>query len=152
MANTGKTITIKQFDEFIKTVSSTNLNYENACKKVGTSHATMRAYIVQDKDREERYARALMDCCESMADDMIVIADSPLPMTEHGLDSAAVADKRLRVDTRKWWLSKKYPKKYGDKIDVTTQGEKINTQPVYTILNQDQKDKLEELHKKADEI
>jgi len=32
---------------------------------------------------------------------------------------------RLRVDTRKWYLSKIMPKKYGDKLDVTTREEKL---------------------------
>ena len=33
---------------------------------------------------------------------------------------------RLRIDTRKWYLSKVMPKKYGDKIDVTSDGKTIN--------------------------
>jgi len=32
---------------------------------------------------------------------------------------------RLKVDTRKWYLSKVLPKKYGDKLDMTTGGEKL---------------------------
>lgn len=39
-----------------------------------------------------------------------------------------VARSRLEVDALKWQASKLAPKKYGDKLDVTTQGEKI--QPV----------------------
>lgn len=35
-------------------------------------------------------------------------------------DSAAVQRDRLRVDALKWQLSKEDPKKYGDKVDVTT--------------------------------
>ena len=38
---------------------------------------------------------------------------------------------RLRVDARKWMLGKMQPKKYGDKLDVTSDGEKIST----TIIN-----------------
>jgi len=32
---------------------------------------------------------------------------------------------RLRVDTRKWYLSKVLPKKYGDKMDLTSGGKPI---------------------------
>lgn len=32
---------------------------------------------------------------------------------------------RLRVDTRKWFLSKVMPKKFGDKVDVTSGGKAI---------------------------
>jgi hypothetical protein len=34
---------------------------------------------------------------------------------------------RLRVDTRKWYLSKVAPKIYGDKLDFTSGGEKLGT-------------------------
>ena len=34
----------------------------------------------------------------------------------------AIGRSRLRVDTRKWYLSKVLPKKFGEKIDVTTDG------------------------------
>jgi len=34
---------------------------------------------------------------------------------------------KARIDTRKWIASKLKPKKYGHKIDVTTDGEKLNT-------------------------
>ena len=36
--------------------------------------------------------------------------------TEVVFDSTAVQRNRLRVDTRKWLLSKLAPKKYGDKV------------------------------------
>jgi hypothetical protein len=32
---------------------------------------------------------------------------------------------RLHVDTRKWYLSKVLPKKFGEKLDLTSDGEKI---------------------------
>ena len=34
---------------------------------------------------------------------------------------------RLLIDTLKWKAAKYYPKMFGDKIDHTTGGEKINT-------------------------
>mgnify|MGYP000917457764 FL=1 len=38
--------------------------------------------------------------------------------TRLDLSATAVARNRLRVDTRKWMLSKMLPKVYGDKIEV----------------------------------
>jgi len=43
------------------------------------------------------------------------------PNTEH------IARSRLRVDTRKWYLSKVLPKIYGDKVDLTSNGETLPT-------------------------
>jgi hypothetical protein len=37
-------------------------------------------------------------------------------------NSVAVQRARLKVDTRKWLLSKLQPKKYGDKLDMNVAG------------------------------
>lgn len=41
------------------------------------------------------------------------------------LDAEHVQRSRLRVDTRKWYLSKVLPKKFGEKLDVSSLGEPI---------------------------
>ena len=41
-----------------------------------------------------------------------------------------IEHRRLQVDVRKWMAGKLAPKKYGDKLDVTSAGEKIQT---YTL-------------------
>jgi hypothetical protein len=38
------------------------------------------------------------------------------------LQADAVDRSRLKVDTRKWFISNMFPKKYGDKIDATLPG------------------------------
>jgi hypothetical protein len=38
-----------------------------------------------------------------------------------------VARSKLQIDARKWKASKLAPKKYGDKMDLTTDGEKITS-------------------------
>jgi hypothetical protein len=40
-------------------------------------------------------------------------------------ESIDVARAKLIVDTKKWNLSKKLPKRFGDKIDITTAGESL---------------------------
>jgi hypothetical protein len=52
---------------------------------------------------------------DEMFDELYEIADT-------GED---VQRDRLRVDTRKWYLSKVMPNKYGDKLDMTSAGEKL---------------------------
>lgn len=47
---------------------------------------------------------------------------------------------RLIIDTRKWTASKLKPKKYGDKLDLTTGGDKIANQ--YAGLTTDELRKL----------
>jgi hypothetical protein len=42
-----------------------------------------------------------------------------IPTGEGKVDNAMVQKQRLRVDTRKWLLSKLAPKKYGDKLELS---------------------------------
>lgn len=70
-----------------------------------------------DEDKKEffkQYAKAKDAQAELMFDELLEIAD------KGNMDDSNRA--RLRVDTRKWYLSKVLPKKYGDKLDMTTDG------------------------------
>ena len=79
----------------------------------------------------DKYARAREAQAEVMAEDILAIADeecTTVRADKHGtqddgdgktevvFDSTAVQRNRLRVDARKWLLSKMAPKKYGDKV------------------------------------
>lgn len=70
--------------------------------------------INSDPEAKDRYARAKAKGLEAMADDIVAIADQ---------DDLDPNDKRVRIDTRKWLLSKLAPKQYGDKLDVAHSGE-----------------------------
>lgn len=48
-------------------------------------------------------------------------------------DNARVQAIKLYIDTKKWILSKKFPKKYGDKVDVTSGGKEIKEARPVTI-------------------
>lgn len=78
------------------------------------------------KTFREQYTHAREIQIEHMAEDIMEISDELPAMTSEGkYDSAAVQHQRLRVDSRKWLLSKLAPKKYGDKIDVTSNGQQV---------------------------
>ena len=80
----------------------------------------------------DQYARAREIQAEVIAEQILTIADEECTMVKadkHGsqdddgmgqtevvFDSTAVQRNRLRVDARKWLLSKMVPKKYGDKL------------------------------------
>jgi hypothetical protein len=63
-----------------------------------------------------QYARARLVGYHTMADDLVEIADNP------ATDAVAVNRDRLKVDTRKWLLSKALPKIYGDKLTAELTG------------------------------
>ena len=84
-----------------------------------------------DKFREQ-YARACEERSYMHAEDIIEIADNAtndymekLEGDGYIFNSENVQRSRLRIDTRKWLMSKLNPKVYGDKLDMTTNGNDI---------------------------
>jgi hypothetical protein len=101
------------------------LSLRAACLTLDCSPSSFIRHANENKALAEHYAQSINMRTELMAEDILDITDDVIPMTEHGYDGAAVQNKRVRIDTRKWLLSKMMPKKYGDKLDVTSDGEKI---------------------------
>jgi len=81
------------------------------CKDAGMpSERTVRGWASDDfKGFYSKYARAREIGYFKMADEILFIAD------RQTVDPAAVNRDRLRVDTRKWMLSKVLPKVFGDR-------------------------------------
>lgn len=111
------------------------------CKGPGMPSApSVRAWVLADPVFAERYARARAEGLELMAEEIVEIADDSgqdrLVLSDEPLCDGDVPDviygnvipeniqrSKLRVDTRKWILSKLVPKIYGDKQVIEHQGE-----------------------------
>lgn len=90
--------------------------------------SAITAWAREDEGFHTMYARAREIQADMMADDLIKISDDGsndwmerqiadgvvVPIVDH----EHIARSRLRVDTRKWLMSKMMPKKYGDKLTV----------------------------------
>lgn len=80
-----------------------------------------------------KYEEAVNTRTDHMFDEIAEIADESLSIIKSGAEkksSAYAAAQRLRVDARKWYLSKVMPKKYGDRQTVTTEDKDGNTVPI----------------------
>ena len=91
------------------------------------STQTFYKWIDEDEIKSKQYARATELRAEvkfeSIESDYL---EEPQRDAETGrIDSAWVQLQRLKIDAKKWELSKLNPKKYGDKTDITSGGEKI---------------------------
>lgn len=95
--------------------------------------STVRGWVMDDRDGfSARYARARELQAETWADEIVEISDNGLndwvERTNQGgkaetvLDHEHVTRSRLRVDSRKWLLSKLRPGQYGDKLQHTGAG------------------------------
>jgi hypothetical protein len=102
--------------------------------------STVRQWAVEDREGfYPHYAKARDIALDLMADDIIEIADTPVTgvktkTNEKGETETTEGDmiehRRLRVDARKWYLSKLAPKRYGDKVAV---GGAEDLPPIQTV-------------------
>ena len=113
---------------------------------------TIFKWLREKPEFTQQYTRATEERTEAMSEDILDIADdgsNDLMTIQKGdktyqMENKEVTNRsRLRVDTRKWLMSKMKPKKYGDKIDVTSAGEKLHNNDLKDASN-------EELYKLAD--
>lgn len=91
--------------------------------------ATFYNWINNSKDLLDKYTRAKADSSDALAEDIQDIADDVL----NGKYEANNA--RVAIDAKKWIASKLKPKKYGDKLDMTSNGETMTPLLVKFIDN-----------------
>lgn len=105
---------------------------DHANRDILPAYVTFLDWVSEDDELAKQYARAMEVRADKIFDEIIEIADesnNDVTIGDDGklhVDGETVSRSRLRVDARKWALSKMMPKKYGDKLDVTTDGEKLN--------------------------
>ena len=109
---------------------ATGESLRSVCRDDRYPHeATVRLWAMNDVDGfSTRYAIARDLGADAIADEIIEISDDgtndwmdrqrPDGSTERVVDHEHVNRSRLRVDSRKWLLSKLVPKRYGDRTAV----------------------------------
>ncbi len=96
------------------------------------SSRSFYAWLREYPELAEHYAVAKELQCDAIAADILKIADTADAdnvVDEYGNikpNHEWIARSKLRVDSRKWLLSKMLPKKYGDKIEQTIVGDSAN--------------------------
>lgn len=95
------------------------------CAKPGMpALSTLLTWLGENPDFREQYALAREMLAETLADEIVEIADEA-----QGCDTAGVNAAKLRVDSRKWVAAKLWPKKYGDKLTPETSGKEGGALP-----------------------
>jgi len=102
---------------------------------------TVRRWVLEDRNGfSAQYARARDLGLDAMADEMMDVADNASndymeredpDNPGYQLNGEHVQRSRLRVDTRKWYLSKLAPKRYGDRQQLEVSG--IDGGPIQTV-------------------
>jgi hypothetical protein len=100
------------------------------------SMSSVFKWLREDAEFSQQYARATDERTEAMAEDLLHISDTPIMGETKTIKADGsieikqdemLGHRRLQIDARKWLMSKMKPKKYGDKLDMTTNGKDLPT-------------------------
>ena len=119
--------------ELFCTLLEEGKSIRQAAKEIGVDPATAWRWKDQEEGNSQRYARARELRSELFADEIRELSDDSSNDTLSGEkgdypNSVAVARNKLQIDTRKFLMSKFYPKVYGDRMNIDHSG-KVETGP-----------------------
>lgn len=113
-------------------IATSSMSMKKICDEVDISYSTHLHWLRTNPEYLSIYTRAKEDQADFLAEEMLEIADDNtgdevVTVSEEGIevrkrDPDNVQRSKLRVDTRKFIAAKLKPKKYGDKIDLTSDG------------------------------
>lgn len=113
------------------------ISMRTVCKTEGMpAMATMFRWLREKEEFRQQYEKAKEESSDAMAEDLLYIADTPVmgeikTIRPDGSveikQDEMLGHRRLQIDSRKWLMSKMKPKKYGEKIDHTTNGKDLPT-------------------------
>jgi hypothetical protein len=152
MARIARISKEKIFNEIITDISENSMSLTDALKvnpKIKRSKKqkihkdTFYQWLKNDFDLADRYARACEERADLMAEEILSIADSK---------RVDVNRDKLRVDSRKWLLAKLHPKKYGDKIDMTSGNKPLTPALNITVRSEEAKHALQSISENDSDI
>lgn len=89
---------------------------------------TIFRWIREYSEFRDQYARATEERTEAHNETMLDIGDDSIEAayaSDPKAANAVVSAHKLKADNLKWVMSKMKPKKYGEKVDVTSDGKAI---------------------------
>ncbi|MDI2113057.1 terminase small subunit-like protein [Commensalibacter nepenthis] len=96
-------------------------------------YSTVMAWKNERKEFQDKYARAREDRADFRFDEIDQI------LSEDMQDMVAVQRAKLKIDAKKWQMSKEAPKKYSDKIDMTSSDGTMSPDKSITVIFEEAK-------------
>ncbi len=116
------------------------------------SGVTIFSWIRKFPEFLKQYTRATEERTESQQEDLLELGDEAIKLAQtvnEKASSAVVQAVKLKADNMKWSMSKMKPKKYGDKLDMTTNGKDLPI-PLLNVLHNHNGDKKDSEPKEKD--
>lgn len=126
-------------DEICARLASGELLKDICSEKGMPSRSTVYHWLFSRPEFSDTYARAREAQMESWAEDIIEIADDGSNDTyeddegNEKVNHDVIQRSKLRVDSRKWLMSKLSSKRYGDKVQAEVSG--AGGGPMQAVLN-----------------
>lgn len=126
-----KETTIDKFNKVIFEISENGLSLRKALEINSMSSRTFDDMIIESEENKQHYERAREKRADKIFEEILEISDDGTNdtiaihkgETEFEIENKEWVNRsKLRVDARKWMLSKMLPKKYGEKIEVDNKG------------------------------
>lgn len=102
--------------------------------------STVFLWFREHPEFSEQYARACEERTEAHHEILLDLGDEAIDLAQEvneKASSAVVQAVKLKADNLKWVMSKMKPKKYGDKVDVTTAGKELPQPLLYALSHND---------------
>ena len=113
--------------ELVPEFMADGLSMRQSCLKAGLTAQTFLRAVDDSPALAERYAQARGALLDAMVDQILTLADAPVPLLDNGAtDPGLVRQRQLQIDARRWVLSKLAPNKYGDRLDVSVSDARIS--------------------------
>lgn len=122
-------------------IACSSKSMSKICSELGVSYGTHLNWVRTNDEYLRLYKMAKEDQADFLSEEIIEIADdssNDIEEFEMGdgivssrLNTEHIQRSRLRVDARKWVASKLKPKKYGDRMDLTSDNQPL---PVPVIV------------------
>lgn len=118
------------------------ISFNQAVEESEINHVTFYKWLSKNKELQVMYNYAREVRSDVLFEEIVEIADTTeegvkIKETDRGTEiikGDMTEHRRLRIDARKWVVSKMCPKKYGDKLDITTDNKAIDNAGVSIVF------------------
>jgi hypothetical protein len=129
------------FEEICKDVIENNKSFNKAIADAGTTRTTFYKHLINSEEAQLVYKYAREIRCDTLFEEIIEIADTPemgIVIRDDGVRQETktgdmTEHRRLRIDARKWSVARMMPQKYGDKVDITSNGSNLAALPPVSL-------------------
>ena len=119
------TFTQEKADSICDIISTSNKSLRTIALELNIPVTTILQWLRDNIEFSNQYARAKEMQADFLAEEIIEISEHTEEDHTAFTGTNVVQRDKLRIEARKWVAAKLKPKKYGDRLDLTTDGEKL---------------------------